>query len=153
MNGFRILPRLAMTAFLCACLHAQTASTISIQIRDGKSGLPVKASNFLIRADRHDTIHPEWVKIDDDGTVLVTIPAGVKEISVKATYEMGMSTYINCDVVKETDKERDIWYPVSLIVKNGVVAPNECARTEFDAKPGEFIFFVRKRAWRDHPED
>jgi hypothetical protein len=62
---------------------------------------------------------------------------------------MSMETFINCDAVKETDKERNIWYPVSIILKAGVVAPNECGTTDFTAKPGEFIFFVRKRAWHD----
>ncbi|MGA2570324.1 MAG: hypothetical protein ABSF23_07375 [Terracidiphilus sp.] len=153
MPAIRNLARFAFAAALCACLHAQTANTISLRVLDGKTGLPVKASNFLVLVDHRQTVHNEWVKIGDDGTVLVTLPADAKEFSVKATYDMGMTTYIDCDAAKETDKERDIWYPVSLILRNGVVAPNECGRTDFDAKPGEFIFFVRKRDWHDHPED
>ncbi|MGO8759284.1 MAG: hypothetical protein ACLQG3_14290 [Terracidiphilus sp.] len=153
MSAIRAFSRLAFAAALCAGLHAQTANTVSVQVRDAKTGLPVKASNFLVLVDRRDTVHNEWVKIDDDGTVLVTLPADAKEFSIKATYEMGMSTYINCDAAKETDKERNIWYPVSLILHNGIVAPNECGKTDFEAKPGEFIFFVRKRDWHDRPED
>jgi hypothetical protein len=63
---------------------------------------------------------------------------------------MSMETYINCDAAKETDKERDIWYPIADILQSGVVAPNECSLTHYTAKPGEFIFFVRKRTWREH---
>jgi hypothetical protein len=119
---------------------------------DGKTGLPVKASNFLVRVDHNDTMHPDWVKINDDGTVVVTLPADAKEISVKATYGMGIDTYVNCDAAKESDKERNIWYPIATILKAGIVAPDECARAAFKVKPGEFIFFVRKRAWNDNLE-
>ena len=101
----------------------------SIRLLDGKTGLPVKASNFLVQVDRHDTAHNEWVHMNDDGTVIVTVPADAKELSVKATYNLSMDTYINCDAAKETDKERDIWYPISDILKSGVVAPNECSKT------------------------
>ncbi|MGA2206713.1 MAG: hypothetical protein ABSG10_08270 [Terracidiphilus sp.] len=153
MLTIRALTRLACAAAFCACLPAQTVNTISIRLLDGRTGLPVKASNFLVRIDRHDAVHNEWVKINDDGSVIVTLPASASEISVKATYDMGMSTYINCDAAKETDKERNIWYPIPVILKAGAVAPNECGKTDFAAKPGEFIFFVRKRDWRDHPEN
>jgi hypothetical protein len=119
---------------------------------DGKTGLPVKASNFLVRVDHNDTMHPDWVKINDDGTVVVTLPADAKEISVKATYGMGIDTYVNCDAAKESDKERNIWYSIATILKAGTVAPDECARAAFKVKPGEFIFFVRKRAWNDNLE-
>ena len=153
MLRIRALFILALVTSLSVFLHPQTPKTISIRLLDGKTGLPVKASNFLVRVDHQDTLHPEWVKINDDGTVIVTLPTDAKEISVKATYDMGMDTYINCDAAKENDKERNIWYPISAILNAGVVAPDECAKTDFVPKPGEFIFFVRKRDWRDRPDD
>jgi hypothetical protein len=153
MPTIRALVGFVCLAALCACLHAQSAKPISLRLLDGKTGLPVKASNFLVRIDHHDTIHPEWVQMNDDGTVTVTLPAGAKEFSVKATYNMSMETFFNCDAAKETDKERNIWYPVSIVLKAGVVAPNECGKTDFTAKPGEFVFFVRKRDWHDRPEN
>ena len=152
MPAIRALANLACVAALCAGLHAQTGKTISIRLLDGKTGLPLKASNYLVLIDHHDTVYNEWVKINDDGSVIVTLPADATEFSVKATYDMSMETYINCDAAKETDKERNIWYPVSIILKAGVVAPDECGKTDFDAKPGEFVFFVRKRDWRDKLE-
>ena len=133
-------------------LHAQSTTSISIRLLDGKTGLPVKASNFLVRVDHNDTVHPDWVTINDDGTVIVTLPADAKEISVKATYDMGMDTYINCDAAKESDKERNIWYSIATILSTGIVAPDECAKTDFKPKPGEFLFFVRKRSWHDNLE-
>ena len=153
MPPIRALVRLACVTAFCACLHAQMGNTISLRLLDGKTGLPVKASNFLVRIDHQDTVHNEWVKINDDGSVIVTLPAEAKEFSVKATYDMGISTYINCDAAKQSDKERNIWYPISVILKAGVVAPNECGKTDFTSKPCEFVFFVRKRSWHDRPDE
>lgn len=153
MPSLRGLASLAILSAFSIVLNAQAPRTISIRLLDGKTGLPVKASNFLVRVDHNDTVHPEWVRINDDGTVIVTLPADAKEFSVKATYSMGMDTYVNCDAAKENDKERNIWYSITTVLNTGVVAPDECARTDFKAKPGEFIFFVRKRAWHDQLEN
>jgi len=152
MPAIRTLARLACAIVFCVSLHAQAGNSISIRLLDGKTGLPVKPSNFLPKVDRHDTVRNEWVQMNDDGTVIVTVPADAKEISVKATYNLSLETYINCDAAKESNKERDVWYPISDILKSGVVAPNECSKTNFTAKPGEFVFFVRKRDWRDSRE-
>jgi len=150
MPAIRTFVGLIFAVALCASLHAQTENTIHIRLLDGKTGLPAKASNYLVRIDHHDTTHNEWVHMNDDGTVVVTLPSDAQLIAVKATYDMSMETYINCDAAKETGKERDIWYPISQILQAGVVAPNECSQTHYTAKPGEFIFFVRKRTWHEH---
>jgi hypothetical protein len=152
MPAIRIFAGLICAAALCASLHAQSENTIHIRVLDGKTGLPVKADNYLVRIDHHETQHNEWVHINDDGSVVVTLPADAKEISVKATYNLAIDTYINCDAAKESDKERDVWYPVAKILETGLVAPNECSKTQYKAKPGEFIFFVRKRSWHDPVE-
>jgi hypothetical protein len=153
MLAIRTLAKLVCVTAFCVSLHAQTVNTISIRLLDGKTGLPVKASNFLVKVDRHDTEHNDWVRMNDDGTVMVTVPADAKDLSVKATYNESIDTYVNCDAAKENDRERDIWYPISDILKSGVVAPNECGKTIYTAKPGEFVFFVRKRDWRDRPDN
>ncbi len=149
MPAFRTFVALSCAAVLCASLHAQSDNTIHIRLLDGKTGLPVEASNYLVRIDHHDTVHNEWVHMNDDGTVVVALPSDAREIAVKATYDLSMETYINCDTARETDKERDIWYPISRILQSGLVAPNECSQTNYTAKPGEFVFFVRKRTWRE----
>ncbi len=149
-RGFVVL---ALAAALCSGLHAQSSTSISIRLLDGKTGLPVKASNFIVRVDHNDTPHPEWVLLNDDGSVIVTLPPDAKVISVKATYSMGMDTYVNCDAAKESDNERNIWYSIATIVSTGIVAPDECAKTDFKPKPGEFVFFVRKRSWHDQLEN
>jgi hypothetical protein len=140
---------LLCTAVFCAGLQAQSENTIHIRLLDGKTGLPVEASNYLVRIDRQETVHNEWVHIGDDKSVTVTLPFDATLIAVKATYNMGLETYINCDAAKESNKERDIWYPISEILGKGMVAPNECSTTHYTAKPGEFVFFVRKRTWRE----
>lgn len=150
------LPRAFVSVFcavvLGASLHAQSDNIIHIRLLDGKTGLPVQADNYLVRVDGDETVHNDWVHINDDGSVMVTVPADAKEIAVKATYNMDMDTYINCAISKESEKERNVWYSVSKIVQTGLVAPNECSETHYTAKPGEFVFFVRKRSWRDKDE-
>jgi hypothetical protein len=149
MSAIRTLAGLICAAAFCAGLHAQTETTIHIRLLDGKTGLPVKASNYMVRVDHHDTPHNEWVHINDDGTVLVTLPADAQEIAVKATYDMSTETYVNCDIAKESDKQRDTWYSIGKILHAGIVAPNECSQTQYTAKPGEFVFFVRKLNWHE----
>jgi hypothetical protein len=149
MPAFRAFIAPLCAAVLLAGLHAQTENTIHIRLLDGKTGLPLKASNYLVRIDHHDTPHNDWVHMDDDGSVTVTLPSDAREIAIKATYDFSTQTFINCDAAKETDKERDLWYPLAQILQSGVVAPNECSLTHYTAKPGEFVFFVRKRTWRE----
>jgi hypothetical protein len=138
---------------ICVSLHAQTGKTISIQLRDGRSGKLIAPSNFLLRVDRHDTVRNEWLKMNDDGTAAVTIPDDIKEISLQATYDSGMEYYVNCDAAKLGNQDRVIWYPVDMIMKTGVVTPNECGKPGYAAHPGEFVVFVRKRNVLDHPHD
>lgn len=152
MSFSRALVTALCAAALGAGLHAQSANTVHIRLLDGKTGLPVQADNYLVRVDGDKTIHNEWVHIGDDGSVVVTLPTDAQKIAVKATYNMDMDTYINCAIAKESDNERDVWYSISEILKSGLVAPNECSVTHYTAKPGEFVFFVRKRSWRDKNE-
>jgi hypothetical protein len=143
------LARLAFVFSLALPLAAQSSNTISIRLLDGKKGVPIEASSFLVRIDHQEAVHDDWVTIKDDNTVFVNVPASAKEISIKATYDRAMEVYINCDIAKESDNERNIWYSIPEILKTGVVAPNECSKTNYSAKPGEFVFFVRKRGWHD----
>src|ERR1700683_4801202 len=121
--------RLAWVFAICASLHAQDYNLITVTLRDGRTGKKITPSNFLLRVDHFETVHGEWVKIYDDGTVAIRVPPEAKAISLQATYESGMDTYINCDAAKPNDPEREIWYPVEVIMKAGVVAPNECSKT------------------------
>ncbi len=152
MSVFRYCLAFFCAAVLCAAMHAQDANTVHIRLLDGKTGLTIHADNYMVRVDGEETVHNEWVHINDDGTVDVTLPPNVEQIAVAATYNMSMDTYINCAIAKESDKERNVWYPIAKILQSGLVAPNECSKTHYTAKPGEFVFFVRKRSWRE-PEE
>jgi hypothetical protein len=146
MPRARTLVGFAYLIAMCLSLHAQEgAKLITVQLRDGKSGLLIAPSNVLLRIDHSDTIHNEWVKMYDNGTVLVRVPDDTKVLSLQATYDEGMSTYINCDAAKLSDKEREIWYPIDTILKTGVAATNQCGKIQYKPQAGQFIFFVRKR--------
>jgi hypothetical protein len=135
----------------CACLLGQGGNTFTLKLMEGKNGEPVTPSNYVVRVDHQNAEHIEWVRMNDDGTAVVTIPADAKLISVEATYDSSTETYINCESAKEKGKYTAHWYSIADILKVGAVAPNECGKTRVSAKPGEFIFFVRKRDWRDSP--
>ncbi len=164
----RTVPRLFLLLLClfasCGLLVAQEETTITLRMLDGKTGTLIATSSFLVRVNHEEDIHGNWVKQNEDGTGRLTLPHYANELSIHATYESAMSTYINCD----SDKERpsaehatgvDHWYSVQSILTSGVVAPNNCAgkkipeRLQVVAKPGEFVFFVRPMNAREQIKD
>lgn len=145
---------------VCASgLRAQTAPatspvTITIRMYDARTGSQITPSNFLIRLNHQDDIHSEGLHLDDDGTGHITLPAGSSFLSVQGTFDNSMEIYLNCDSGMEKDSHRLHWYAISDILSTGVIAPNECFKGKYEqqrlaAKPGEFLFYVRSRSWRD----
>ncbi len=63
------------------CTRKTTNSSPS-SCATAKPALPVTPSNFLLRVDHHDTFHNDWVKINDDGTVTVTVPDDAKRFGL-----------------------------------------------------------------------
>ncbi|MGB6744865.1 MAG: hypothetical protein WBE38_14560 [Terracidiphilus sp.] len=162
--GFRSLVLLACAAAFALPLRAQTApapaapptsTTITIRMYDARSGRQLTPSNFLVRFNHQDEIHNESLRIDDDsGDGQLTVPAGSSFFSVEGTFNRSMDVYFNCDAAKESDDRRRHWYSISDILTTGVIAPNECFNGKYErprlaVKPGEFIFYVRERNWRD----
>lgn len=147
------------TAALCAQLHAQTGKSITIRLLDGKTGRAISASGFLVRADHQPAVHGDWVSQNEDGTGELKVPAGASVISIHASYENSMEIYVNCDSAKQIATASDLWYPVSEILAQGIVAPNGCVKPKTAeklnvvAKPGEFVLFVRKMNWREQSQD
>jgi|HubBroStandDraft_2_1064218.scaffolds.fasta_scaffold484799_2 hypothetical protein len=147
---------LAGVLFL-APLRAQTApaaTTLTIRMFDARSGRQITPDNFVIRFDHQDDIHNETLKIDDEGTGRITLPAGASFLAVQGTFDNSMQIYINCDTGKEKDQSKLHWYDIPTISSTGVIAPNECFNGKFERpriplKPGEFDFYVRQRNWRD----
>ncbi len=132
---------------------------ITVRVLDGRTGERITPDNVVVRIDRHSDNSVDWVKLDDDGTATLTLPAATTSFSVHATYENGTEYYVNCDVSKQREMARDTWYPVDGVLAEGLVMPNECDGSKkardmkITAKPGEFILLVRKHAWRDHIGD
>jgi hypothetical protein len=139
----------------CGSLCAQTGKTITVRMLDSKTGNLIATSDFLVRVDHEKTAHGNWVEKNEDGAGKLTVPDGATVLSIRATYDSNTLVYVNCD----TDKDRgsseqapavDRWYKISDILTLGVVAPNGCGgkkvadKLQVIAKPGEFVFFVRK---------
>ncbi len=163
---FRIRPRvvhallaLVVASAVCGTLHAQAAQTISILMLDGKTGRPIIPSNFLVRIDHLNAVHNEWLTLNDDGTGKVAVPSGASFFSIQGTFNNSMEIYVNCDAGMEKDTSTLHWYSISDILSSGVAMPNECYKGKFAnathvaAKPGQFIFFVRKANWHETPPD
>jgi hypothetical protein len=144
----------AAAFFGLACVQAQ--KTITIRMLDSRSGKLISTAAYLVRINNEQTSHADWVTTNQDGSVKLTVPDSAAQVSIRATYDNTISFYLNCDANKEPgaadqDASQDRWYKISDILTLGVVAPNGCGgkkipdKLQFVAKPGEFIFFVRKR--------
>jgi hypothetical protein len=93
--------------------------------------------------------------MNEDGTGKLIVPGDASLLSIRASYDGSTSLYVNCDANKDTKGVNpgpilDRWYSVSDILTKGVVAPNDCIgktvpeKLQIFAKPGEFVFFVRR---------
>jgi len=149
---------LLCTAASCGLLSAQGAQpgkTITVRMLDSKTGILIASSDYLVRVDHQETVHGNWVVRNEDGSGKLTVPGDATALSVRSTYESNTLIYINCDAAKDLGSADhapglDRWYQIADIVASGVVAPNGCAgkkipdKLQVIAKPGEFVFFVRK---------
>jgi carbohydrate-selective porin OprB len=151
-------------AALCGSVYAQAQKTITIRMLDSRSGKLIATSNFLVRVDHEQTAHANWVTQNEDGTGKLTLPIDATALSVRATYDSTTSFYVNCDADNDhgfSDRapSPDRWYKISDIVALGVVAPMGCGgkkvtdKLQVVAKPGEFVFFVRKLNPREQFDD
>lgn len=151
----RALYLLLCVAAVCGPLRAQTEKTVTIRMLDSRTGILIASSDYLVRINHEETVHGNWVVKNEDGSGKLTLPGDATALSVRATYDSSTSMYVNCDAAKDVGSSDrapglDRWYKVSEILESGVVASNGCAgkkipgRLQVVAKPGEFVFFVRK---------
>lgn len=152
----RVLLLLLCVAAFCGITYEQAQKTITVRMLDSRTGKLIVTSDFLVRVNNEQTIHSNWITLNEDGTGKLTVPSDATVVSIRATYASTTSFYINCDASKNVGASdqsgtSDRWYKVSDILALGVVAPNGCGgkkvpdKLQFVAKPGEFVFFVRKR--------
>jgi hypothetical protein len=137
---------------------------------DGRTARLIMTTDFLVQVNHQQEQHANWVTLNEDGSGKLTLPADATEISIHGKYDSSMSIYTNCDMEKgkgilenqgliESATMPDRWYPVADILSSGVVAANGCvskkeaAKQKIAAKPGEFVFFVRKKNWREENSD
>jgi len=167
----RMFILLVCMAAFCGLLCAQTGKTITVRMLDGKTGKLITTSTFLVRVDHEPTVHANWVAPKEDGTGTLTVPRSASLLSIRGTYDSSMTIYVNCDSASEKTNPIDRWYPIAEILSLGVAAPNSCVKpaeaVKFKplaklkpvaiptpaAKPGEFVFFVRKQNWREQMQE
>jgi hypothetical protein len=155
----RTLAVLVCVATLSCSLCAQTGKTITVRMLDARTGKLIAPSNFLVRINHDPTVHGDWVVRNEDGMGKLTVPPGATFFSIRGTYDGTLLLYVNCDCAADKGDPIDRWYATAEILNSGVVAPNDCekpkaaAKIRPAAKPGEFVFFVRKRNLREKMQD
>jgi len=160
----RVVLLLACVAVFCGSLCAQTERIVTIRMLNSKTGNLIATSDFLVRIDHGQTAHGNWVVKNEDGTGKLTVPDSATVLSIRATYDSNTLTYANCDADKDLGSSDrapglDRWYKIADIVASGVVAPNGCGgkkvveKFQVVAKPGEFVFFVRKMSAREQARE
>jgi hypothetical protein len=146
---------LCMACAVAGMLHAQAGKTIVIKLRDGKTGESVTPSNLQVRFNHQAEASGQWTDQKDDGSTEVKLPDDAKSVSVRASYLNSLEYYVNCDVAKQRNTSGETWYPIDEILSSGISAPNDCVKpkptdkVKVDAKPGEFVLYVRKRNWKE----
>jgi hypothetical protein len=144
---------LLFVAALCGSLPAQTMKTITVRVLDSRTGRLIATPDYLVQINHEDAVHANWVTKNEDGTGKMTVPENATVVAVQARFDIGMSIFINCDDTRDGQNPIARWYAVSDILTTGVAAPNGCGKRKAVAKPGEFVFFVRKESWREQMKD
>jgi hypothetical protein len=151
-------------AALCGSSYSQTGKTITVRMLDGRTGKLISPSNFLVRVDHEQTAHANWVVQNEDRTGTLTVPLGAAVLTIQATYDSATSYYLDCDAINghgasDHEPSLDRWYKIADILASGVVARNDCAgkklpeKLQTFAKPGEFVFFVRRQNWLEEMQE
>lgn len=151
---------LVLTLLLCTgtawiAPQAQDVKRFTVRVLDGRNGERISPNNIEVRINRERALHVEWVKLNDDGTATVTVPVVATAISVRATYDNSTEYYVNCDVARQKNTSTETWFPLTDVLSQGLVMPDECWKSKslvqdkVKASPGEFVLMVRKRSIRD----
>jgi hypothetical protein len=148
-----ILTLLLSVAALSGSLSAQTGKIVTVRVLDSRTGQLIATPDYLVRINHEQTVHANWVTKNEDGTGKMIVPENATVLAVQARFDMGMSIFLNCDNAKDKQNPVARWYAVSDILSAGVAAPNGCGKRTAIAKPGEFVFFVRKESWREQLKD
>ena len=149
----RLLLIMVLMIAVCGFSQAPATKTITLRMMDAKTGSLISTSDFLIRIDHHEDEHGNWVKQNEDGSGRLTLPADAVIVAVDGKYNSTTTLYVNCDSVRDKPEPIVHWYTISEILASGVAAPNDCSKHTAVAKPGELVFFVRQRNWKEQYKD
>jgi len=132
-------------------VHGQTNRTITIRMFDSKTGAPITNSEFRISfqalpdLSKIPGLDPYWMEGGErHGNLAIPLEPTATSIAVHSSYGPANWNYVNCDCVKDRRPYSEHWYLIADILKSGIVAPNRCNKRKAIAKPGEFVFFVRR---------
>jgi hypothetical protein len=160
--SIRRLALVIMLAAFCGShgfLLAQNWKTITVRMLDGKTGKLIATSHFLVRIDHGKEVHANWAEQNENGSSTLSVPQSVSDLTIQATYDNSNEIYVDCDSASQKENPTVHWYSVSAIQTTGVVAPNSCVKPAAAAKlapaskPGVFVFFVRKRNWKEEYQE
>jgi len=138
---------LGILAITCSPSNAQTDRTITIRMLESKTGTLIKPTKFQVNVNTKDYSQLVSITPDNEGLGQLVVKGDVTMLSIQATYEPGDHIFVNCDSAKDTLSFLSHWYDVPPIFSSGTVAPNTCSKLKAQAKPGEFVFFVRPMNW------
>lgn len=114
------------------------AQQVLIRVVDGRNGHPISDEKLQLWFNSQSGSAMS-ISTDKQGVAKVDAPSG-------AALLVSANLYIDCRYSKQTGPERPT-YPVSDILRSGVLAANTCGKLKLSPTPGELIFFVRPEHW------
>ena len=114
------------------------AEPIIIRVVDGRNGHPITDEKLQLWFNSQSGSAMS-ISTDKNGVAKIDSPAGVALL-------ISANLYVDCRYSKQAGPERPT-YPVSDIVRSGVLAVNTCGKLKLLPTPGELIFFVRPEHW------
>jgi hypothetical protein len=132
--------RLAMLLGLTVLVLAAgvSAEPITIRVVDGRNGHSISDEKLQLWFNSQSGSAMS-ISTDKQGVAKVDAPSG-------AALLLSANLYVDCRYSKQTGPERPT-YPVSDILRSGVLSANTCGKLKLSPTPGELIFFVRPEHW------
>lgn len=118
--------------------HVMKAEQVLVRVVDGRNGRPISGEKLQLWFNSQSGSAMS-ISTDTRGVAKVDAPPG-------AALLLSANLYVDCRYSKRTGPERPS-YPVSDILRSGVLAANTCGKLKLSPKPGELIFFVRPEHW------
>ena len=114
------------------------AQQILIRVVDGRNGHPISDEKLQLWFNSQSGSAMS-ISTDKQGVAKVDAPSG-------AALLLSANLYVECRYSKQTGPERPT-YPVSDILRSGVLGANTCGKLKLSPTPGELVFFVRPEHW------